>query len=391
MRDGLALLVRCLDQGGAQVQLVLLAKELRRRGVPVEVVTFYSGGELEQALTDVGIPIVSLQKSGRWDVFQFAFHFIKYVRYTRPAVVYSFLPDAGLLALLARPALRSCRVAWGIRASHVVVDKSDRLMRLSYWLEARLSCFADAIIANSEAGCAFARKRGFRLGKLHVISNGIDAQRFHFDADERQRLRAEWGVHDDEVVFGLAGRLDPMKDHPTFLRAAALVAKECARARFVFVGGGPESYGLKLRELAQSLNVHHRVIWLGAKDNMPAVNSAFDIGCSASIGEGFSNTIVEAMACERPCIVTEVGDSSLIVGKTGWVVPPGNERTMAAAFTKAVRMGRSVRESLGQAARRRIVAICSVEALCDRTLAVLTPLGLAHGDPAFQPSSPPKY
>ena len=390
MRGGLVLLVRSLDHGGAQVQLVLLAKTLHRRGIPVEVVTFYSGGALEQGLTDVGVPIVSLQKSRRWDIFPFIFGFVKYVRSTRPSVIYSFLPEANLVALLARAVCQSCRVAWGLRASDLVVEHYDWLLGLIYWLEARLSYFADVVIANSEAGRANALKRGFRPTKLHVITNGVDAQRFRFDPHGRQRLRAYWGVQDEEVVFGLVARLDPMKNHKAFLRAAAQILPDFPKARFVCVGGGPTAYLEELGAMAQQLNVQHRLVWLGARDDMPSVNSAFDVGCSVSMfGEGFSNAIAEAMACQRPCIVTDVGDSAVIVGQTGWVVPRGNEHKLAEVLTEAARMKSGAREALGQAARERIIPICSIEALCDRTLTVLKPLGLARAKPPFQEVSPP--
>jgi len=91
-----------------------------------------------------------------------------------------------------------------------------------------------------------------------------------------------------------------MKDHPTFLRAAAMLARERPDVRFVCVGDGPENYKSEMHQLASVLGLDGRLIWAGSRQDMPAVCSALDIAASSSYGEGFSNTIAEAMACGVP-------------------------------------------------------------------------------------------
>jgi glycosyltransferase involved in cell wall biosynthesis len=123
-----------------------------------------------------------------------------------------------------------------------------------------------------------------------------------------------------------------MKDHPTFLRAAALFTLNHEAIRFVCVGDGPADYRQELYALCRELCLANRVIWAGARRDMPAVYNALDIACSSSYGEGFPNVIGESMACGVPCVVTDVGDSASLVGDLGIVVSPKDGAALKVAF-----------------------------------------------------------
>jgi len=126
------------------------------------------------------------------------------------------------------------------------------------------------------------------------------------------------------TTFGLVGRLSPMKDHTTFLKAAALVPN----ARFVIVGSGDETYAQQMRDLATSLGVH--ATWLPAQSDMPSVYATLDcLVNSSAFGEGFSNVIGEAMACGVPCIASDVGDSAWIIGNPAQIFPAGDHEALA--------------------------------------------------------------
>src|SRR6185437_6829745 len=136
------------------------------------------------------------------------------------------------------------------------------------------------------------------------------------------------------TLVGLVGRIDPMKNHATFLQAAALLAARGDRLRFVCVGGGNSGFAQGIKALATRLGLDPRLVWAGPRNDMAAVYSALDIAVSSSCGEGFSNVIAEAMACGRPCVVTDVGDSARIVGECGAVVAPGDPPALADAVER---------------------------------------------------------
>jgi glycosyltransferase involved in cell wall biosynthesis len=315
-------LIRSLDCGGAERQLIVLSKSLCERGHDVVIAAFYTGGPLENELGNTNVRILPLKKSGRWDVFGFMLRLIQAVREERPHVLHGYLWDPNLFTVVLKPLFPNIKIVWGIRSSGRDLSKETWLERASIKLNYWLSRFPDAIIANSQVGRDDYVAQGFPGGKMVVIPNGVDTERFRPDHKARRRIRGEWNVTEDIRVVGLVGRLNPIKDHPNFLKAAALLAKEWRNIRFVCVGDGPEEYRRTLQAIAEELGLRESLIWNGARADISAVYNALDVLVSSSSSEGLSNAIGEAMACGVPCVVTHVGDSAWVVADTGEVVPP---------------------------------------------------------------------
>lgn len=365
----IAFLIRSLHYGGAERQLVTLAKALAKEGFNLTVLFFYPGGTLEKDLKDSGVQLISLEKRGRWDIFGFFWRLVRHLKHIKPDILHGYLGVSNLLTLCLKPFFPSTQMVWGVRASNVDLSRYDWLSRLTFQLECFLSRFADLIIVNSHAGRAYHLAHGFPAKKMVVIPNGIDTERFKPDLQARVRVRAEWGIPEPKILIGLVGRLDPMKDHPTFLRAAALLYQQRQDVCFVCVGTGAEHYAQEVYQLTRELNLFDQVIWAGACADMPAVYNALDIAVSSSYGEGFPNVIGEAMACGVPCVVTDVGDSAWIVGDTGWVVPPKNPELLKTAIAQLIdRIQSDGYESKPN--RQRVIEQFSVLQLVAQTKAV---------------------
>jgi glycosyltransferase involved in cell wall biosynthesis len=198
---------------------------------------------------------------------------------------------------------------------------------------------------------------------LRFIPNGIDTDLFYPDQAERQRVRAEWGVTDSEKVVGNVSRFDPIKNHPFFLRAAAKVAAEYPNVRFVCIGHGKAAYLESLQAQASALGIADKVMWVQARPDIRAMYNALDVLCSTSLSEGFPNVIGEAMACGRRCVVTDVGDSKLVVDDTGAAVPSNDVEALAAALRREL----EAPEALNLAARQHILDKFTVAHLAERT------------------------
>ena len=364
-------LIRSLERGGAERQLIELVRGLSATGDEVTVCTFYDGGALRGELQSIpGVTVHSLRKRGRWDVARVAVRLLRIVRSSHPDVIHSYMAFANELALLMGRAV-GVAVVWGLRSSEVDPSLHDEFSRRQFAVGARLSRFADAIIVNSQAGKRHHERFGYSNRHMLVIPNGIDCSRFRPDRSLGENLRKEWGVRDGERLIGLVARINPVKDHKTFLHAVALVAKSQPKARFVCIGGGSQAEIAELKALGDRLGLAQRLIWAGARDDMSAAYNAIDILALSSISEGFPNVVAEAMASGKACVVTDVGDAAYIVGDCGVVVPPRDASALAGGLIRMLDTPEQEFETMRSRARARIEENFSIASLVSTTRIVL--------------------
>jgi glycosyltransferase involved in cell wall biosynthesis len=210
---------------------------------------------------------------------------------------------------------------------------------------------------------------------MKIIPNGIDTKLFKPDHPSGFRLRDEWGIDEKTVSIGFIGRLDPMKDHTTFLQAVKIFDQKECNVRFVCIGDGKEPYKSEIHSLCRKLGLNGSLIWTGERCDMTSVYNSMDIvTSSSSFGEGFPNVIGEAMACGIPCVVTDVGDSAIIVGETGIVVPPEDPQALADGWRSMLKRLNDKSYSIKEMARARIVSYYNSEIFVQKTSKVLLSL-----------------
>lgn len=366
-----ALFLPSFDAGGAQRQFVQLAAGLAERGHEVICVALVPGGPYWQPLA--GDPRLRLHalypraapgrlalRSG-WTGS--AFRLRRLLAEERPDILYSALHAANLVAWLASAGGRRVPLVWGMRAAR---QSLPWRRRLPYALCALLSPRVDLLLANAAEGLAEHRACGYRPKAAAVVANGIDTAHFRPDAEARHRVRAEWNVADDVPLVGMVGRLVPVKDHGTFLRAAALLASRSG-ARFVCIGGGGSAHAQSLREEAVRLGLTDRLVWAGERSDMPAVFNALDVLCLPSLSEAFPNALAEAMACGVPCVATPVGDVPFIIGEAGRLVPVGDAASLAREVEELLAMDAAARRVLGLHGRTLITAHYGLDVMVEAT------------------------
>ena len=370
------ILIRSLEIGGAERQLVEILRGLDKDCFELTVATLYDGGDFRPDVASIaGVRLLSLRKRGRWDVVPVLRRLWTAVRDSRPDILFGDMSPGNELCLLLGKLLGT-RVVWCVQSSYVDFSLYDWLPRFFFRLSALLSRGPDLIIANSEAGRRYHMEEGFCGERMIVIRNGIDTARYRRDPGAGARVRSEWGIEKGTRLVGVVARLDPMKDHGTFLRAASRLAARKDDVRFVCVGGGPEAYAASLRALADAERVP--VLWAGPRTDMPAVFSALDLACcSSDSGEGFPNAIAEAMSCGVPCVSTDAGDLPHLVGTTGVVVPRSHPAALADGLATMLARLDQDEEGCREAARTRVVSEFGVDKLAERTSAAL--LGILDG------------
>ena len=331
-----ALLAWSREWGGAERQIVNLAGGLTRRGHDVHVVVFFRNAYVEAALQEAGVSYRVLGVRGRWDAGRYLVGLIVHMSRSRQDVVYAYLQAPNLLTVPLKLLQRRTKMVWGIRMSDLS-PAASAFGTLATWVESRLSPAANLVISNSFRGRDDAITRGFDRNAILVIPNGIDTGVFRPDSEGRRRIRTAWGIAPGELVIGLVGRLEAKKDHGTFLRAAAAAASRRRQLRFVCVGYAPQGARNRLEAQARSLGVSDLLVWAEFHHDMAAAYTAFDVATlSSAFGEGFPNTVAEAMACGARCVATDVGDNALILGNLGQVVPPGDPEALAGAWLDAL-------------------------------------------------------
>lgn len=368
-------LIRSLGHGGAERQLTELVKRLDVARFQITVATFYDGGALRPEIEGLpGVRVLSLAKKSRWDVLGFLWRLTLAIREARPQIIHGYLGIANELALIAGRAF-GARVVWGMRMSQMDYSQADWASVASFKLGAWLSRYTDLMIANSHVGREHYAKDGYDPGRMVVVSNGINTSRFQPDPAASARMRREWRLGPEDQVIGLVGRINPQKDHQTFLHAAAILSTRRARVRFVCVGDGPCQYRKNLERLARELELNGTVHWAGPASDMNAVYNALDVvALPSAYGEGFANVVGEAMACGVPVVATDVGDAALIVGNPAQVVPPRQPEALARAWERILDLSPEEREALGRAQRERILNEFSLDQLTHRTVALLEAL-----------------
>jgi glycosyltransferase involved in cell wall biosynthesis len=294
------------------------------------------------------------------------------VRRHKPDVVQTWMYHANLMAGLAAKAAGRPPVIWGIRQSDLDPRVSKRSTIAVARLGARLSrALPDKIVCCAENARLVHEAMGYAPERMVVIPNGFDLDRFKPDDGAKALLRRELGLPDSALLVGLAARCDPQKDHRGFLAAAALLRRGNPDARFMLCGDGIDAGNTALAGWIAEHGLGAVTHLLGPRADMPRIMAGCDAMVSASaFGEGFPNVLGEAMAAGTPCVATDVGDSRLIVGDTGAIVPPRDPAALAAALQAILSLSGAERRAQGARARARIAEHYSLDAVTARYAAL---------------------
>ena len=363
-----------LDAGGAETMLAKLVGSMDRHRFSNAVISLTDRGQLGEEIEAVGVPVYALcMKRGRPDVFAIP-RLIRLLRQLRPTIVQSWLYHADLLSTLVVKLCGSPRLIWNLRCSNMDLEQYTPLTSLVQRVLAWQSAMPAAVVVNSEAGKLQHERLGYHPRRWEYIPNGFDTQRFLPDSKRRASRRNEWQLSDAAVLIALIARVDPMKDHATFLEAAQYVVKARRHARFVLVGKDTET----LASLMSEKGLKDAILVLGYQSDVASLLPAIDVVClSSAFGEGFPNVLGEAMACAIPCVSTEVGDARRIIGDTGIIVPVRDSKALADAIIDLIDRGADGRALLGQAARVRIEKRYSLSTITDMYMALYSELSAA--------------
>ncbi|RWG88418.1 MAG: glycosyltransferase [Mesorhizobium sp.] len=344
-RRGVLFVIGTLDVGGTESQLVLLAKELKKRGWKVEVFALSRGGVLAQTLHGAGIPVLyglhrpnsspppptsaktdakpSIVPNTRPSVKAMLVlgaavaSLVVRIAWTRPRVVHAFLPLTNFLGALAGRFALAPLVITSRRGLGYHQERWPRLKRM----DRIANRFSHVVVANSHAVAAdMAARDGYDIDRINVIPNGLDLSRFDDIGHRREETRRQLGLEPGDIGIVIVANLIPYKGHSDLVEAFARASQGRPNLRLI-IAGQDRGIGPTLTDQAQRLGVGAKVRLLGMRNDVPGLLAGMDVGVIASHEEGFCNALMEKLAAGLPVVATNVGGNpEAVSGMPGCVL-----------------------------------------------------------------------
>ncbi|MEU1598997.1 glycosyltransferase [Streptomyces sp. NPDC005708] len=350
-----------LGLGGAEKQLVLLARELSARGVRTHLLVMLEKGPREEELRNSSVSLVELgfrHRSLGWRSYlaniRAFVRFVAFLRKERPQVLQAFLFHA---YVMAAPAARLARVPVFLagRRSLGFYKKGNRAALVAERVATRLT---DFLVANASAIADEVRHdEGVPAAKISVIPNGMRPE--EFEITEPAEISTSL-----PVVLCVAN-LAVHKGHRYLLEACAALRDTGKPCTLVLIGDGAERPGLQ--RMAERLDIDVR--FLGARTDVAGYLARADVVVLPSLSEGSSNAVAEAMAAGRPVVATAVGGTPELLRGRGILVPPSDPAALAEGLQQMLG-DRDTALALGQRAREWAMANLTAEVMVDRYIAL---------------------
>lgn len=370
--------------GGTENQLEKLIQGLSS-GFEIELISLRSSEWLATRGRDLGCPlsIFQIDNFRRPYTYRNFIRLIRHLRSVKPDVVHTFFPVANILGVMA------ARLA-GVRT--IVASRRDygEWMNRRYLLMTRFAnLFVTRIVTNSNQVKQLTELvESFPGNRVVVINNGIPMGFFQRGA-QKVKLRHALQIPDGNKVVGLIANYRPMKRHETFVRAANEIARKRDDIDFVLVGrdavpGEPKK---AIQQLVASLGIAQRVHFAHADGNVRDFLSILDVGVNCSEGEGLSNAIMEYMAAEVPCVVSNSGGNPDLItdGVNGYTFALGDHHVLAQKILRIVD-DEAACQRFTQNAKEKVRNEMSLEATISRFAQFYRSLGSANGRLAKEPN-----
>lgn len=309
------------------------------------------GPELERD----GIVVEALGLASPLGIVPCMLRLVKAMRRWRPDVVQTWMYHSDLLGGLAARLSGIRAIAWNVRIAQIAPQLG--VARRTTWVR-RACAFLSRLVPRRIVYVADSARRihesiGYAPDRGTTIHNGYILPEPQ-SALDRVRLREAMGADENTLLVASAGRFNPQKNHRSFINAASIVADEFPHARFVLFGQQVDENSGELMRWIEESGHADRFRLMGEKRDFQRWVDAVDLFCLHSLSEGFPNVVAEAMAGGVPCVVTDIGDAAALVGRTGWTVPPNDDRALALAISQALGLDDKTRQQYGHLARQRI-------------------------------------
>ena len=344
--------------------LLKLIEHMDNRLFYNEVISLGGDGLIGSGLRALGVNVSIIGMRPR--LFSF-FKILKLIYFLIKAdanLVQTWMYHSDLVGSIAARLCGIDKICWNIRHCNLESDQNKTSTLIVAKICAVFSkILPSKIICNSLTGVQTHTSFGYFSDNFSVLPNGFETSKFFPDDEIRKQTRESLKITNCKFVFGNVGRFDKQKNHRDLLSAFALILKDNPNSVLLCCGKDVTLENKEISEQIEKLNISSNVILLGYRSDTPNLYKVFDAYVSSSLGEGFSNSIGEAMSSAVPCIVTNVGDSKAIVANTGWTVDAGCSVKLAKGMLKAISLSRNDLSRKGNLARQRMLKSFSIKSV----------------------------
>lgn len=288
-----------MAMGGIEKLLVSMSQELLNQSYKVYMFVFKGGGDLEQELIQNGVIVINLEKKEGID-FKMIIRIIQGIKKHNIELVHTNNFLSSIYMLL--PALFFSNVKF-IHTDHSLVrdgkTRRYKVLKLTSYL------FDHFIVVSEQLKKTISHTCKINEDRIDVIDNGVNTQKFIPDNEMRKKIRKELNIKNDIFILGTVSRLAPVKNHIMLLKAVKIVVEQGHPLHLVIIGDGPEQNSINKSII--KLGLEKTVHTLGAKEEVVNYLQAFDAYALPSISEGMSISLLEAMSCSLPALVTRTG------------------------------------------------------------------------------------
>lgn len=350
-----------LEIGGAETMLKRLIESDPDAVPNTVVVSLTTLGVIGETLYFQGVRVHTLGMSSALNFPMTLWRLVRLIRQYRPAIVQTWMYHADLIGGLAARLAGSCSVVWNIRSTAI----PQGALSMTFWL-VRLCAICSYFIPDRIICCANSAKTAhiklrYASHIMTVIPNGYDFSAFELHSDSRAKARRELGFDDGDMVIGVVGRFDPLKDFHNFVTAASYMAATRGDVKFLMVGRENEWSNATLRSWIEKAGLVKSFYLVGQQTDVVYYLSVMDVFCLSSVNEAFPNVVVEAMAIGLPCVVTRAGDAADILGDDDFVVPIKDSVSLADALLRMCDLDPVDRRMLGEKNAKKARAEYGIE------------------------------
>ncbi|KQB09449.1 glycosyltransferase [Vibrio metoecus] len=356
-----------LGIGGAEAMLYKLLSELSQDSNSEHIViSMIKPGPYKEKINALGIKVISLEMNSAKSLPAALVKLLKTVRQVKPNVVQGWMYHGNLFASISKLVLpKATKIIWNVRHSLYDFSKETRSTKWLIKFSAKISGLCDGVLYNSSISRDQHELAGFANKPGKVIPNGFDTEDFRPDTTRKQRVRAELKLRDNAFVIVHIGRFHPAKNHLGFLKAVVPLLQQNNNVAVVMVGLNVDKENQQIAALIPD-SMKSRVHLLGLRNDIPDIMSAGNILAMSSDTEGFPNVIGEAMSSGLPVVSTDAGESRIVVGNTGIVVPIGDMSALNKGMKLLIEMDNDAFASLQRCVRERIIQNYSLSAIASQ-------------------------